>query len=80
MDVYGRICESQLLAAFKHLLHGLGSKRRPGAVFNEAYEAVLIIALCQMLDKFAHEWEYVCVVGRGGEDQLAVTECIRYCA
>ena len=67
----------QVLAALKHFGHDLGGHRRPGAVLNKGHRAVLVVALGQVMEELLHEGEYIGVVGRRGQYQLAEAECLR---
>ena len=77
-DAYCILCIGQIFALLQHAFHNLCSHRSPGTVFDKCHRSLLVVALSQMIDKFAHERENVCVVSRGGKYQLVVAECIFY--
>ena len=78
-DMNGGVCPGDLFAAFKHIFHNFCSQRSPGSIFNQGNFTVLEIALGQAMDVIAHERIKVCVVGRGCQYQLVVTEGICDC-
>ncbi len=65
-----------ILAALEHFLHDLRSKRSPRAVLHKGDLSVLEVALGEMLDKLAHKWEDLGIVGRGSQHDPAVAECV----
>lgn len=75
-DLNGIFCNGDVLALFKHLSHDFGSSGCPASVFHQGDFAVLEVSLGQMIDKVTHAWVDACIVGDGGQYQLAVAESI----
>ena len=71
----------QILALFKHTLHGLGRHRRPAAVFDERHLAIAKVALGEVIDERTHKGENISIVGGGCKHDFAITESIlnRFC-
>ena len=68
-----------VLAALQHLLHDLRSHGSPGAVFHESDGLVLVAALGEVVYELSHEGENLGVIGGGGKNDGAVTECVLNC-
>ena len=79
LDLDSRICKGQFLAAFQHFLHGFCGHGRPGAVFDQAHDTVLEIPFRQMIDKFTHKRENICVISGRGKNQFPIAECVLHC-
>lgn len=72
------LCPGDIFALLKHALHHFCCGRCPASVFDQTDGAVLEAALCQTVDEILHERVNACIVGQGCENQLTVTESIRY--
>ena len=70
-----------MLHVFEISLHDLVGNRRPGSIFDKCYCSFLEISFLQLIDKIAHEREYLGIIRRGSQYQLVVSESIfdRFC-
>ena len=68
-----------IFALCKHSFHNLGCQRSPGTIFNQTDGTVLVVSLCQMVNKLLHEWKDIGIVSGGGKNQLSILEGMFHC-